>query len=88
MKPEIKQRIEQIKAGQVPDGYKRTKAGIVPAEWEEKRIGDVLTQRKTLMCISEDAPLLSFTIEDNARKNRPIHLDTVKAYNFLAERIK
>ena len=64
MKPEIKQRIEQIKAGQVPDGYKRTKAGNVPAEWEEKRIGDVLTQRKTLMCISEDAPLLSFTIED------------------------
>ena len=31
---------------------------------------------------------LSFTIEDNARKNRPIHMDTVKAYNFLAERIK
>ncbi|MCH5191811.1 MAG: bis(5'-nucleosyl)-tetraphosphatase (symmetrical) YqeK [Oscillospiraceae bacterium] len=31
---------------------------------------------------------LSFTIEDNARKNRPIHLDTVKAYNHLVERIK
>lgn len=30
---------------------------------------------------------LSFTIEDNARKCRPIHIDTVKAYNFLAERI-
>ena len=64
MKPETKQRIEQIKAGQVPAGYKRTKAGIVPAEWKEKRIGDVLTQRKTLMCISDDAPLLSFTIEE------------------------
>lgn len=31
---------------------------------------------------------LSFTIEDNARKNRPIHLDTVKAFNYFAERIK
>ena len=30
---------------------------------------------------------LSFTIEDNARKSRPIHIDTVKAYNYLAERI-
>lgn len=30
---------------------------------------------------------LSFTIEDNARKCRPIHIDTVKAYNYLAERI-
>ena len=29
---------------------------------------------------------LSFTIEDNARKGRPIHIDTVKAYNYLAER--
>ena len=31
---------------------------------------------------------LSFTIEDNAKKCRPIHSDTVKAYNYLAERIK
>ena len=30
---------------------------------------------------------LSFTIEDNARKCRPIHIDTIKAYNYLAERI-
>ena len=47
MTPEIKQRIEQIRRGEVPEGYKRTRAGIVPEEWEEKRIGDVLTQRKT-----------------------------------------
>lgn len=33
MKPEIKQRIEQIKAGQVPEGYKRTRAGIMPYDW-------------------------------------------------------
>lgn len=30
---------------------------------------------------------MSFTIEDNAEKCRPIHIDTVKAYNYLAERI-
>lgn len=29
---------------------------------------------------------LSFTIEDNAKKCRPIHEDTVKAYNYLLER--
>ena len=60
MKPEIKQRIEQIKAGQVPDGYKRTKAGVVPVEWEEKRIGDVLTQRKTLMLSARMASPAAF----------------------------
>ncbi len=31
---------------------------------------------------------LSFTIEDNAKKHKLIHIDTVKAYNYLAERIK
>lgn len=30
---------------------------------------------------------LSFTIEENARRMRPIHIDTVNAYNYLAERI-
>ncbi len=64
MTPQIKQRIEQIRRGEVPEGYKKTKVGIVPEEWEEKRISDVLTQRKTLICVSEDAPLLSFTIEE------------------------
>lgn len=64
MTPQIKQRIEQIRRVEVPEGYKRTKAGVVPAEWKEVRIGEVLTQRKTLQCVSEDAPLLSFTIEE------------------------
>ena len=64
MTEEIKQRIEQIQHGNMPEGYKRTKFGIVPSEWEEKRISDVLRQRKTLMCISEDVSLLSFTIAE------------------------
>ena len=64
MTPQVKQRIEQIRRGEVPEGYKRTKAGVAPVEWEEVRIGDVLTQRKTLQCVSVDAPLLSFTIEE------------------------
>lgn len=37
MTPEIKQRIEQIRRGEVPEGYKKTKVGIVPCEWEETR---------------------------------------------------
>ena len=34
MTPQIKQRIEQIRRGEVPEGYKKTKVGIVPSEWE------------------------------------------------------
>ena len=37
MKTEIKQLIEQIKNGEVPQGYKKTKIGIVPNEWREDR---------------------------------------------------
>ena len=33
MTPQIKQRIEQIRSGEVPKGYKRTKAGIMPLDW-------------------------------------------------------
>ena len=33
MTPEIKQRIEQIRRDEVPEGYVRTKAGIMPTDW-------------------------------------------------------
>ena len=31
---------------------------------------------------------LSFTIEDNAKKCRQIHIETIKAYNYFIERMK
>ena len=45
MTPQIKQRIDQIRRGEVPEGYKKTKVGIVPAEWEEVRLGDAFAER-------------------------------------------
>lgn len=44
MTPEIKRRIEQIKCREVPEGYKRTKVGIVPEEWEIHSLSRHLTQ--------------------------------------------
>ncbi len=38
MTPQIKKRIEQIRRGEVPEGYKKTKVWIVPDEWEEKKL--------------------------------------------------
>lgn len=43
MTPQIKDRIEQIRRGEVPEGYKRTKVGIVPKEWEQSRLTQYLT---------------------------------------------
>ena len=43
MTPEIKKRIEDIKAGIVPEGYKRAKhLGIYPKEWKVGKLEDVL----------------------------------------------
>ena len=42
MTPQIKQRLDQIRQGQVPSGYKRTRARIVPNEWQLYTISDCL----------------------------------------------
>ena len=44
MTSKIKQRIEQIRYGNVPDGYKKTKAGILPADWDVHMLGDCLSR--------------------------------------------
>ena len=33
MKQEIKERVEKIRKGEVPEGYKETKVGIIPEDW-------------------------------------------------------
>ena len=44
MKKQIKQRIEQINNGQVPEGYKETEFGIFPCDWvTDKTFGDLFS---------------------------------------------
>ena len=43
MDTQIKHRIEQIRRGEVPEGYKKTKVGIVPADWQEHKLSHYLT---------------------------------------------
>ncbi len=38
MKPETKQRIAQIRRGEVPEGYQKTRDGIFPADWHIQKI--------------------------------------------------
>lgn len=40
MTPQIKQRIEQIKNGEIPEGYKHSKVGIIPEDWKVLRLKD------------------------------------------------
>lgn len=42
MTSEVRDRIEQIRRGNVPDGYKKTKTGILPADWTVRTIDECL----------------------------------------------
>lgn len=41
MTPEIKQRIEQIRRGGIPEGYQKTALGIAPKSWDRSQIGKI-----------------------------------------------
>ncbi|MBR2042308.1 MAG: restriction endonuclease subunit S [Oscillospiraceae bacterium] len=42
MTPEVRERIEQIRHGIVPEGYKKTKVGIIPCEWDVQPLNKLL----------------------------------------------
>ena len=46
MTQETQKRIEQIRQGEVPEGYKKTKTGIVPIDWTTLTMNDIYTERK------------------------------------------
>lgn len=45
MKPEIKERIEKIRKGEVPEGYKKTKVGIIPDDWKIITFEDIADKK-------------------------------------------
>lgn len=48
MNKQVKQRLDQIRRGEVPEGYKKTKAGIVPNEWNVELLGEYLQEYRQL----------------------------------------
>jgi type I restriction enzyme S subunit len=64
MTPQIKQRIEQIRRGVVPEGYKKTKVGVVPNEWKDILFSDLFTSTSEYTDDLNRYPLYSLTIED------------------------
>ena len=60
MKTETKQRIEQIRRGEVPERYVKTALGLAPANWKRYTFGDIYTERKEPG--DENLPLLMVSI--------------------------
>lgn len=57
---EIKWRIEQMRQGDIPAGYKKAASGIAPANWKRYTLGDIYTERKESG--DENLPLLMVSI--------------------------
>ena len=57
-------RIEEIRRGNVPEGYKTSKLGIVPEEWEEGSFSTLFTSTSVYTDDLKEYPLYSLTIED------------------------
>ena len=64
MMPEVRDRIEQIRHGNVPEGYKKGKIGIVPVEWEEVAFSNLFSSMSEYTDDLKKYPLYSLTIED------------------------
>lgn len=64
MTSEVKERIEQIRHGYVPEGYKKGKLGIVPVDWEEVPFSTLFTSTSDYTDDLAQYPLYSLTIED------------------------
>lgn len=64
MKHEIMQRIEQIHRGEVPEGYKKGKLGIVPEEWTDTSFSTLFTSTSDYTDDLDKYPLYSLTIEE------------------------
>lgn len=55
MKTETKQRIEQIRRGEVPEGYKQAGQNIVPNTWNRLSFEQVAIVRSGVLCVLNDA---------------------------------
>lgn len=60
MTPILRNRIAQIRHGQVPKGYRLTRCGIVPGDWTELCLGAIYTERNEPG--NENLPLLMVSI--------------------------
>lgn len=59
MTPEVKERIEQIRHGIVPEGYQKTKIGIIPNDWRAGYVGECIEEYKELSNDIENIPVFS-----------------------------
>lgn len=64
MNLKTKQRIEQIRQGEVPEGYTQSKYGIYPINWDVKKLGHYIKEYKELSKIYKPFPYTHQRVKD------------------------
>jgi len=59
MTSETKKRIADINSGIIPEGYKKTKVGIVPVEWETTSLGNYIVEHTEKSTENNQYPVLT-----------------------------
>lgn len=75
MTEEIKSRLEQIRAGKVPEGYIKTKAGIMPADWNMNKKAKEVFKSHTDKKHSNGMEILAATQENGIVPRSQIDID-------------
>ena len=88
MTPEVNQRIEQIRQGIVPEGYKKTKSDIVPVDWKESSIGEYICEYTEKTTIPNQYPVLTsartgLMLQTEYYSNRQVTTENNVGYNIL-----
>ena len=84
MTPDVKQRIQQIRRGEVPERYVKTALGIVPADWKRCTFGDIYTERKEPG--SEELPLLMVSIHSGVSDGEVDEAELPKKVKRIADK--
>ena len=88
MTPQIKQRIEQIRRGEVPEGYKKTKVGIVPNEWKETTVDKCVIEYVEKTTVENQYPVLTsarsgLMLQSEYYSNNQVTTNDNVGYNVL-----
>ena len=84
MTSEVKERIDQLRHGIVPEGYMRTKVGICPEDWVENVLGDIYTERKEPG--KEGLPLLMVSIHSGVSDGEVGEKDLPKRFKRIEDK--
>lgn len=88
MTPEVRDRIDQIRQGIVPEGYKKTKSDIVPVDWKESSIGEYICEYTEKTTIPNQYPVLTsartgLMLQTDYYSNRQVTTENNVGYNIL-----